>query len=197
MLYLIRDLGVRNLRFPSDRVPPVNCAVIEARFYDEPEGISEVLGWKEAPIPDDWGDRIPGVVDHLNDQRQLASILLPGEKFLPLHFDRWRAASKLQPGELLSIQLLSDTDGKPLVLGWDSVPREAVPGLLMAVEGAYRSAPDRAFGFVEGQRERIFVPPPVAEALKDGQKVSGWALRTKKKDGSLSWNLLPTVNPKA
>lgn len=175
-------------------MPPFNCAVIEARFHDESEGISEVLGWKEALIPEDWGDFWFGVVDHLNDQKQLASIVLPGEKFLPLYFDRWNAASNLQPGELLRIQLLPVVNGKPLVLGYKSIPKEAVPGLLIGVEGSYRKAADRAFGFIEGCRERVFVPPSVAATLKDGQSVSGWALRTKKKDGSLSWNLLPLYN---
>ncbi|MFZ4595214.1 MAG: DUF7017 domain-containing protein [Verrucomicrobiaceae bacterium] len=197
VLYFIRDLGVRNLRFPSGRIPSNTNTVIEARFHDEPEGISEVLAWKESPIPDDWGDRISGVVDHLNEQKQLAFILLPRDKSLTLRFDRWDAAPKLQPGNLLNIRLLPDEDGKPLVLSWNTVPSEEVPGLLTAVEGSYRSVPDRAFGFVEGGRERIFVPPRVAESLTDGQSVSGWALRTKKKDGSLSWNLLPTVNRKS
>ena len=197
MLYLVRDLGVRNLRFPHVKMPAATCTVIEARFHDEPEGISEVLAWKESTLPDDWGDHISGVVDHLNEKKQFASIVLPEGGFLPLYFDRWPAAANLRPGEFLNIRWLPDAAQKPLVLSWSSAPKVEVPDLLMAVEGCYRSVPDRGFGFVEGRRDRIFAPPPVAETLNDGQTVSGWALRIRKKDGSLSWNLLPTANPQS
>ncbi|MEP4076990.1 DUF7017 domain-containing protein [Haloferula sp.] len=194
ILYHVKDLGVRNLRFARGTAPPATCKAIEARFYDEPEGISEVLAWDEASIPDDWGDQVPGVVDHLNRNRNLASISLPEGGFLPLHFDRWHSAVDLQPGEFLNIRLLPNSDGKTVVLSWQPAARREVSNFLMKVEGTFSAPPNKPFGFVEGSQSRVFVPPPVAEKFSIGQALSGWALRSKKKDGTLSWNLLPETD---
>lgn len=191
MLFYCRELGVRNLRFSPDNMPSANCPAIEARFNDEPEGISEVISWNEAPIPDDWGELTPAVVDHLNQEKQLASLSLPEDSFAPLYFDRWAEAESLQTGEFLYVRLVPDSDGRSVVLSWSRVPKKEVAGFLIAVEGVFHAVPNKGFGFIQDSRERIFVPPPVAEKLAAERPYSGWALRTRKRDGSLSWNLLP------
>jgi tetratricopeptide (TPR) repeat protein len=191
MLFFCRDLGVRNLRFLPDNMPSADYPAIEARFKDEPEGISEVICWNEAAIPDEWGDLSPAVVDHLNEEKKLASISLPEDAFAPLYFDRWPEARSLQPGEFLSLRLASDSEGRPVVLSWNRAPKTEVAGFLIAVGGVFQSVPNKGFGFIQDPRERIFVPPPVAGTLTAERLYSGWALRTRKRDGSLSWNLLP------
>lgn len=193
MLFYCRDLGVRNLRFSPDNMPSVNCPAIEAKFNDEPEGISEVISWNEAPIPDDWGELSPAVVDHRNEEKQLASLTLPEGSFSPLYFDRWSEAVTLHPGEFLRLRLVPDSEGRSVVLSWTRAPIKEVEGFLIAVEGVFHPVPNKDFGFIQDHRDRIFVPPPIAKTLVAECLHSGWAIRTRKRDGSLSWNLLPVI----
>ena len=55
--------------------------------------------------------------------------------------------------------------------------------------GEFHAAPGKPFGFVEGAdgRKGVFVPPPLAKRLRDGQSVTGIALKSKDKHGRDSW----------
>lgn len=190
-LYYCDGLGVRNLRFAARAIPDGDTGAILAKFRDKPKGISDVLIWTGENIPKDLGDRVHGVVDHLNREKRFVSILLPEGGFVPLHFDRWEGTESLKTGDSIEIQLLTNTDWGSVILAWQPVAPKEIPGFLMSTQGVFRADRGKASGFLEGPKDRIFVHPLVAQHLRDAQKVSGWAVKAKKKDGVLSWKLLP------
>ncbi|MBT8036115.1 MAG: hypothetical protein KJO21_01100 [Verrucomicrobiae bacterium] len=193
-LYYIDGLGVRNLAFPHNNLPPTSNPAIQAKFQDQPKGICKVLTWEKTQISDDAGTWQEGIVAHVNKAKGLTAVKTSVDETILLHFDRWPEARELTSGSFVKLQCLGDQGQKPIVAKFLKTPPTSIPDLNILVKGLFRRARDKKFGFINVGDLSVFVPPHVAGTLLDSTIVEGWAIRSKKKDGALSWELLPIID---
>lgn len=93
---------------------------------------------------------------------------------------------------VFKIKLLcfEDSGQRPIVAKFIKTTPFGIHELSMPIKGLFRRTPDKKFGFINVDDQSIFVPPNVASILLDSSMIEGWAIRSRKKDGELSWNLL-------
>ena len=190
-LYYCEGLGVRNLAFSNDDLPPLSSPAIQVQFLDQPKGICKILTWEKTQISDDAGTWLEGIVAHVNKAKGLTAVKTSVDETILLHFDRWPEARELTSGSFVKLQCLGDQGQKPIVAKFLKTPPTSIPDLNILVKGLFRRTRDKKFGFINVGDLSIFVPPHVANTLLDSTIVEGWAIRSKKKDGALSWELLP------
>lgn len=194
-LFYCDGLGSRNLLFPLDDIPPISSPAIEVQFQDQPKGVCKVLAWKETQLSDGSGKWIDGVVEQINKDKGLAVIKTSVDDVALLHYNRWPSAENLLPGSFTKLQCVGDPGQRPVVAKFLTVPPFEIADLSISVKGLFRRARDKKFGFINVGELGIFVPPHVAKELLDSTIVEGWAIRSRKKDGDLSWELLPQIIP--
>lgn len=190
-LFYCVGTGIRNLKFNSGNLPGSGTSVIEARFEEKENAPCVVLAWKRVEAPEDLGILETGVVGHLNSEMKLASVTTPSQEHIPLNFERWKEAAKLQPGSFINIRWLRDENGKTVVIGWEQAEPTPIPGFVIAVQGRFERASGKEFGFIKTKEANVFVPPTETGGLKDNSDTKGWAIRSEDKQGRPSWKLLP------
>jgi hypothetical protein len=191
-LFLCVGSGTRTLKFDASQSPLPGVNVIEAKFEDKSDGICMVLAWQRAEIPSDLGNCEMGVVSHVNAEKRLASIKTSSQEFIPLYFDQWPNAANLAAGTFLRLLLLEESNHKTVVLKWSVVEPEAIADLVIPIQGTFTLARSQHFGFIDTNREKVFVAPSEARNLTDSSQVKGWAIRATDKHGRPSWQLLPS-----
>jgi hypothetical protein len=189
-LYFFNGLGVRSVKFRG-APPPIATAAVLVKIRDNPDGLALAFHWTPTEIPANLGQHLEGVVNLPNQEKQLAPIVTLQIPFIPLKFDRWPGAGGLTRGDRVSLRILHNEGEKPVVLSWEKLPRgSGIPGLMMRVSGEYRSARDKAFGFIQSGAFSVFVSPADAQSFADGQLVSGMAIKSKDKHQRDSWAYL-------
>lgn len=128
-------------------------------------------------------DKLPGVIQHQNVEKQLASVYLNPDDFILLHYSDFPAAADLPAGQGVEVVCASHEDR---LRAYNFVAMRVAEGedIRLVRDGLRKH--EKGFAFVDD----VFLSPPLAEPWDDGQLVDVVAVRQWSRKGPrrLQWN---------
>ena len=132
-----------------------------------------------------------GLVDHINEAKKLAWVLVEHDKGLPLHFKQSREVRNLKQGEVLKVWIEKTKDGKEKIRKWEQTEKRNIEGLYSEFSGVVDSVHERGFCFARTDNHSIFISPPLTRdgGIEGGARVRGWAVwKLDKKKNEMGWS---------
>lgn len=135
---------------------------------------------------------IPGVVDHINQEKGLSYVATGPDTGLGLTHRKFPGVSKLPPGTLVEVGR-AEPEGP--AIDWRISDAKALPCLCETFTSTLERQEGKGFAFIRTPKGDIYVPPELACHYSPGQQyeVTCVAIRRTNKQGKTGWRAVKFI----